>query len=94
MGININDNPHIVLGLGEWAVGHGGGTDHHDNAVGFIAFFPLEAPIADLDTPVDPDNVIGVDDPAFSLVFADVPAARRLISSIEDAIRAMETEKL
>ena len=75
MGININDNPHIVLGLGDWAVGYGGGTDHHDNAVGFISFFPLESSVTELDTPVDPDNVIEIDDPAFSLVFADVKAA-------------------
>lgn len=94
MGININDNPHIVLGLGDWAVGYGGGADHHDNAVGFISFFPLESSVTELDTPVDPDNVIEIDDPAFSLVFADVQAARRLIASVEDAIRAMETEKL
>lgn len=94
MGININDNPHIVLGLGEWAVGHGGGTDHQDNAVGFVAFFPLENPVANVGTPVDPANVVEVDNPAFSLVFADVQVAWQLISSIEDAIRAMETEKL
>lgn len=94
MGININDNPHIVLGLGEWAVGHGGGTDHQDNAVGFNSFFPLKEAVPELDQPVNPDNVVELNDPAFTLVFADKQAAWRLIASVEDAIRAMETEKL
>lgn len=97
LDVNIEDNPHVLLGRGLWAISVGEAAtqfdgDADETKVGFLAFHPVvnPVPIDHIDDEVSVDNVYNLENPPISLVFSSVSSAWRLIGEIEKVIKMME----
>lgn len=89
MTINIESNPHILLGRGLWALSVGDmdaeladGSQAH---LGFLAFHPVinQIPVDRLDDTVSVDNVDNISNPPMSLVFSSVDSVERMIAELQ-----------
>ena len=97
--INIEDNPHVLLGQGLWAISVGDmdatmrdGSQAH---LGFVAFHPVinQIPLDRLDETVSVDNVADLANPPVSLVFSSVESAERLMVEIQKVIGLLKETK-
>ena len=99
LDINIENNPHILLGRGLFSISFGDfyatfPGDTNESRLGFLAFHPLinPVPMDHLDDEVSMDNIHDITNPPVSLVFSTVQSAKRLVEELESLIQYMEAE--